>query len=108
MRYPDGGFLPGCVEKMKYFDIIELVFIMSLVTILQEALDKVKVELAREQMNRKRIQAELYEVEQRIKAKKLEILQRERDLIIAANEINENQENIYRSKGPNRIAGSFF
>jgi len=93
---------------MKYFDIIELVFIMSLVTNLQEALDKAKVELSREQMRRKRIQAELYEVEQRIKAKKLEILQQERDLIVVANEIYENQENIYQSKGPNRIAGSFF
>jgi len=93
---------------MKYFDIIELVFIMSLVINLQETLDKAKVELAHEQMRRKRIQAELYEVEQRIKAKKLEILQQERDLIVAANEINENQENIYQSKGPNRIAGSFF
>jgi uncharacterized membrane protein len=81
---------------------------MSLVTNLQEALDKAKVELSREQMRRKRIQAELYEVEQRIKAKKLEILQQERDLIVAANEIYENQENIYHSKGPNRIAGSFF
>jgi uncharacterized membrane protein len=81
---------------------------MSLVTNLQEALDKAKVELSREQMRRKRIQAELYEVEQRIKAKKLEILQQERDLIVVANEIYENQENIYQSKGPNRIAGSFF
>ena len=95
-------------KKMKYFDIIELVFIMSSVINLQEALDKVKAELSREQTNRKRILAELYQVEEKIKAKKLEILQKERDLIIATNDLNENQENIYQSKGPNRIAGSFF
>jgi len=77
-------------------------------TVLQEAIDKVKAELACEQDRRKRILAELFVVEEKIKAKKHEILKKERDLIVAANEMNGGQENVFTSKGPNRIAGSFF
>lgn len=77
-------------------------------TVLQESLDKVKAELAREQDRRKRILAELFVVEEKIKAKKYEILKKERDLIVAANEMYGGQENVFTSKGSERIAGSFF